>query len=418
MKLYCFLFLLGVCVTAHAQEPGIHFEHALSWKEIQEKAKTENKYIFIDCFTTWCGPCKKMSNELFPLKEMGDYFNSRFINVKVQMDVTPKDDAFVRAWYKDAQSIQERYGVIAFPTFLYFSPDGKLAYRAVGSKAKAEEFIEVSSNAFDSSKQYLSAYQQELKEANGEEVKLRQLFDRAAKEYDDIKKQQLARMLMDAWGDDKERKIAFADSALMRSSDYGFTYLLENMAAVDAIKGQGYTQKRLSTLLVNEVVHKIMTSTPASTDSTAEPDWKGIHHQLAAKYPALDKSIQVQIDLESLRTKFILHENFPGMQEKVFTTVQSHLQVMSHEEKMHFGSWVFNNCADTQQLKAVIGWIEIDKNKDARTKNLYANILYKCGDSDKAILLMDEVIALSDKGKPYYRSIQDKMKQHQPTWSH
>lgn len=42
--------LLLVPVFAFAQ-PGIHFEHGLSWKDIQAKAKAEKKYIFVDAFT-------------------------------------------------------------------------------------------------------------------------------------------------------------------------------------------------------------------------------------------------------------------------------------------------------------------------------------------------------------------------------
>lgn len=47
-----FLLLLLLPVFYIAQQ-GIHFEHNISWKEIQAKAKAENKYIFIDAFTTW-----------------------------------------------------------------------------------------------------------------------------------------------------------------------------------------------------------------------------------------------------------------------------------------------------------------------------------------------------------------------------
>src|ERR1700712_5787845 len=41
---------------------GMKFEHALNWTEIQAKAKAENKFIIMDCYTTWCGPCTYMTN--------------------------------------------------------------------------------------------------------------------------------------------------------------------------------------------------------------------------------------------------------------------------------------------------------------------------------------------------------------------
>ena len=38
-----------------AGNPGINFNHQ-SWKEIVNKAKTDNKLIFVDFYTQWCGP--------------------------------------------------------------------------------------------------------------------------------------------------------------------------------------------------------------------------------------------------------------------------------------------------------------------------------------------------------------------------
>lgn len=58
MKKLVLLLSFLVPILVHAQDTGIHFEHTLTWQQVQEKAKAENKYIFIDCFTTWCGPCK------------------------------------------------------------------------------------------------------------------------------------------------------------------------------------------------------------------------------------------------------------------------------------------------------------------------------------------------------------------------
>src|SRR5579863_6830712 len=69
---------------------GMQFEHDLSWSGILAKAKAENKYIFMDCFTTWCGPCKFMSTTIFPQEETGNYFNDKFINVKVQLDTAQR----------------------------------------------------------------------------------------------------------------------------------------------------------------------------------------------------------------------------------------------------------------------------------------------------------------------------------------
>jgi uncharacterized protein YyaL (SSP411 family) len=50
------------------------------------KAKKENKLIFVDAYASWCGPCKLMVKNIFPLKTVGDYYNSHFINAKIDME--------------------------------------------------------------------------------------------------------------------------------------------------------------------------------------------------------------------------------------------------------------------------------------------------------------------------------------------
>lgn len=113
---------------------GIKFEKDISWKTLLEKAKKENKYIFIDAYTTWCGPCRKMDQEVYINDSLGQKINDRFIAIKVQMDQTSNDNSFVKSWYADAQELTKRYAIDAFPTFLFLTSNGELAYRNVGYK--------------------------------------------------------------------------------------------------------------------------------------------------------------------------------------------------------------------------------------------------------------------------------------------
>jgi thiol:disulfide interchange protein len=60
--------------TSYSTGTGIEFVKNITWKQVQTRAKKEHKYIFIDCFTTWCGPCKLMEREVFLKKEVGDFY--------------------------------------------------------------------------------------------------------------------------------------------------------------------------------------------------------------------------------------------------------------------------------------------------------------------------------------------------------
>ena len=62
-------------VSVFAQD-GIQFNHG-TWAEVLATAKKENKLVFVDAFTTWCGPCKWMAKNTFPVKEVGTYMGGR-----------------------------------------------------------------------------------------------------------------------------------------------------------------------------------------------------------------------------------------------------------------------------------------------------------------------------------------------------
>ena len=107
------------CMVSHAQ--GVKFESG-TWKEILTKAKTENKTIFVDVYTKWCGPCKHVSETVFPQEKLGEYYNSRFINFKIDAE-SPAGKEFVKT-----------YPVTGYPTFFFIDGNGKVIHKIVGAK--------------------------------------------------------------------------------------------------------------------------------------------------------------------------------------------------------------------------------------------------------------------------------------------
>ena len=71
--------------------------------------------VFVDCYTTWCGPCKYMTSNVFPQETVGDYFNPNFICLKIDMEKG------------EGPELVKRYGIRAFPTFLILRPDGSVS---------------------------------------------------------------------------------------------------------------------------------------------------------------------------------------------------------------------------------------------------------------------------------------------------
>ena len=77
-----FLFLFN---HIFAQKEGIKFTQQ-NWNQVIIQAAKEDKIIFIDAYTDWCQPCKKMDKQVFPQKLVGDFYNKYFINIKLNME--------------------------------------------------------------------------------------------------------------------------------------------------------------------------------------------------------------------------------------------------------------------------------------------------------------------------------------------
>ncbi|MGH1518181.1 thioredoxin family protein [Chryseobacterium sp. JK1] len=144
MKKIAILSTLFIGAFAWAQ--GIKFEDG-NFASIVAKAKKENKLIFIDAYASWCGPCKLMVKNIFPLKTVGDYYNSHFINAKIDMEKGEGID------------LAKKYNVKAFPTYLFINGNGEAVHRTLGY-VEESDFIQFAKDAEDPSKRLTSLKQQ------------------------------------------------------------------------------------------------------------------------------------------------------------------------------------------------------------------------------------------------------------------
>ncbi len=128
---WCCIFLTSL--NAQNTEGGISFIHD-KFKEALTQAKKENKPIFLDAYTTWCGPCKKMSKTVFTDTAVAALFNAQFVNLKMDME------------QGDGPELLQRYGIVAFPTLLFLGGDGEVLHKALGFQT-AEQFLTLGKTA-------------------------------------------------------------------------------------------------------------------------------------------------------------------------------------------------------------------------------------------------------------------------------
>ena len=124
----------GFALDAAAQDEGtkgIRFHQNESWDEMLKLAQKEDKMIFMDCYTVWCGPCKALARDIFPQEKVGDFFNPRFINV--QYDMEKGDGKMLYDKYK-------KY-IVGFPTLLLLDKNGNVLQQMAGYH-EADDLIE------------------------------------------------------------------------------------------------------------------------------------------------------------------------------------------------------------------------------------------------------------------------------------
>lgn len=106
--------------TVYDEGNGVLFLD-ISYEQALAKAKAENKRIFVDCYASWCAPCKKMLDTTFKDTRLGNFMNYQFITIKVNMEKAG-----------DGKMLKNKFGVKAYPTYLLINPDGTLYNKFVG----------------------------------------------------------------------------------------------------------------------------------------------------------------------------------------------------------------------------------------------------------------------------------------------
>ena len=108
---------------------GIQFFDG-SFEDALIQAANQQKKIFVDVYTMWCGPCIVMQETVFQEASVGEYFNERFVNFKL--------DAESEA--QNGPELAARFDIGVYPTYLILDSEGVEINRGSGSMS-AEHFV-------------------------------------------------------------------------------------------------------------------------------------------------------------------------------------------------------------------------------------------------------------------------------------
>jgi thioredoxin-related protein len=114
---------------------GIQFEQS-SLAEALKIAGAESKFVFIDISTSQCGSCTLMSSKVYPNDRVGHFFNTNFVNLKVDVEK------------EEGPGLARKYQIASYPTLLFLDTDGRTVHRATGFY-RINELLDLAKTALD-----------------------------------------------------------------------------------------------------------------------------------------------------------------------------------------------------------------------------------------------------------------------------
>lgn len=125
MKLFVCGAVLGLASVACQRAPGELFR-PLSLEQALAVAADEDKIVFVDFFTTWCGPCKKLDETTWRDERVVRWLGEHAVSLKIDAE--------------ENEELAARYRVRAYPTMVFIDPDGSELGRLVGYE-DADSFL-------------------------------------------------------------------------------------------------------------------------------------------------------------------------------------------------------------------------------------------------------------------------------------
>lgn len=421
-----FILICAIPFIVNAQvEKGIHFESDLGWQEVLNKAKVENKYIFVDCYASWCGPCKQMDKRIYPNDTIGDLINKDFISIKVQFDTSKNDNEEIKSWYPVAHRFINEYDIRGFPTFLFFSPNGEIVHKDFGYKS-VQRFVIMASNALNESKQnytLIHKYKSGLLElASLRELALTvkelgndELANCMAKDY---MHSYLDKLEFNSFATKENINFLYSFYTLLSTKDRAFELFYSHARFADSITNndRGFANSYAYYLIFNEQVSPKL---DFARDSNVNPNWKAISDSLIIKYPKIDVDdmvLNAQLSWYKFKKNWVKYSQLlvDKVEKKDLDNYTGWNGIMTLNSSAFD---IFLYSSNKKFLNKAIIWSEksmqLDKKPNVGLMDTKGSLLYKIGRKKEAILLYKQIVQMDSR----FAVTLKKMEKGLPTWN-
>lgn len=362
--------LFSLTTDLSAQNREIQFEKGI-WEEVLKKAQAENKPVFVDAYAVWCGPCQVMSRTTFTNDTVADFYNEKFINVKMDME---KGEGI---------ELAKKWEIKGYPTLIYFTSEGEFMHQALGGR-NAAEFVSLGEDALNPEKQ-LGAFIKKYEAGNREPAFLAEYLVLLSGAYMDgtaVAKEYFSTQKEEELSSEQNWNVIYAMVNDIDSRE--FKYLEKNRAVFENLYGKDNVERKMEDVYAELLYQALYTDDEKAyaaskkellsrKNSTAKKAVLGVDLRIAGREK--DWKAYTKIAEEYIRSYGGANYNF-----------------------LNEVSWtMYKNITDKKQLKKALGWAEqsVRINENVYNLDTYAHLLDVLGKKEEAVKYEERAITIA-----------------------
>lgn len=372
--------------SLYGQGSSISFETG-TWEEVLKKAESENKPIFVDAYATWCGPCKMMAQNVFTDNSVALFYNDMFINVKMDMEKG------------EGVELAKQWKIRAYPTLLYFFPNGELMHQSVGGR-DVTEFIALGQDALNLEKQ-LGAFVKKYKDGNRESEFLADYATRLTDAYMDANG-----VLTEYFQTQKEADLSNEQNMniiylLVEDVDSReFKYLEKNWKLFGDKFGNNLVKYKITDVYSRMLYNSLMTAN--------DKEYATAKKQILAKKNDFAKEAVMSMDMNY----FLLKEDWKNYAKTAEKYVNQYAG--SNHDVLNNIAWLFyEETSDKKQLNKALSWAKksVELNENPYNLDTYAHLLNALGNKEEAVKQLNRALELAiETNDPIMKDLEENLK--------
>ncbi|MDP1622449.1 MAG: thioredoxin family protein [Bacteroidales bacterium] len=378
------LILLFILLPGFSQNRSITFVEK-PWSEILAQAKAQNKMIFLDAYTTWCGPCKWMAANMFTKDTIADYYNASFICAHFDME---KGEGI---------KLAQTYQVKAYPTLLFINQAGEMVHKRVGTPQKIQDYLDMGNIALIPGEGF-NDYMKRFQEGNRDPKFIMNYIDRLQGANMPVNEP-----LQQYFASQKESDLLsrtnwemifkYVTDTESNVFNYFFTHRKEY--------SKRYSIDSVDLKIINTFAQFLISQ--ARTRSFTEANYTQLKQKIRdTGYEGAEKILFLS-DISI----------YPG--EKFFETTYADLEkyyANDYSMLANIASFYLKNTEDKRYLEKAASWakMSIDLKSGTVNNDIYANLMFKLGNKPEAIKYEQTAIELAIKENAPTKEYEDNLK--------